>query len=116
MDTNTMIVIIVALFAVIIVIGFIVYRRKAKVKVEVPGGRLNFEAANDPTSAASSRSPRVRAGILRNWFIGKTRVQVKGTEVVEGNVGVGDTELGAESIPPAVPADDPPAKRGRSSS
>jgi len=67
MDTNTLIAIVIA--AIVVIIGFIIYRRKAKVDVDVPGGKLKFEGGNSATSGEAK--PRNRSN-------GKTRVEVKG--------------------------------------
>ena len=49
MDMNTIIAIVAGLFALIIIIGFIAYRRRAKVGVEIPGGgKLDFELQMTP--------------------------------------------------------------------
>jgi len=75
MDTNTLIAIVIA--AIVVIIGFIIYRRKAKVDVDVPGGKLKFEGGNSATSGEAK--PRNRSnGIFGNLSIGKTRVEVKG--------------------------------------
>jgi hypothetical protein len=49
MDTNTTLVIVIAVFAVIVVAGFIVFRNRAKVKITGPAGTgLEFGADNQP--------------------------------------------------------------------
>lgn len=111
MDTNTMIVLIVAFFVIIVVVGFIIYRHKAKVGVEVPGGKLNFEASNDSTTPVSNHSSQPKSGIFRNWSIGKTRVEIKGSDTsIADNVSIGDTELTTDSSSPTPPTDKPHSK------
>jgi hypothetical protein len=48
MDSTTAVIIIVALFALIIVGGFIVYRQRSKVDINTPFGSLKMESSNDP--------------------------------------------------------------------
>jgi hypothetical protein len=96
MDTNTMILLISIVFAIVVIIGFIVYKRKAKVGIELPGGKLNFEGGNDTSShLAKVRSSK---GIFGNISIGKTRLESKGTGTIANNTSIGDTEIKQEDI------------------
>jgi hypothetical protein len=88
-DNNTMIVLVTLLFIVLIIIGFLLFRRKTKVGIELPGGKLNFEGSNEPSVEKS----KVSKGILRNLSLGKTRMEIKGTGAIADNISVGDTEL-----------------------
>jgi FtsZ-interacting cell division protein ZipA len=56
MDTVTAIIIITALFALIVVAGFIVYRQRSSVDIDTPLGKLKMESSNDP--------PRQPSGVL----------------------------------------------------
>jgi hypothetical protein len=111
MDTNTMIVLVVAFFALIVLVGFVIYRRKARVGVEVPGGKLSFEATSESPAATASRPRKTSAGILGNVSIGRTRMKVRGPETIANNVSIGDTELEAESVPPVILGDKPSDQR-----
>jgi len=92
MDTNTMIVIVAILFVVLIAIGFILFRRKAKVDIELPGSKLKFEGSNDSSKDERQKVRRTN-GIFGNWSFGKTRMEIKGQSTITDNVSVGDTEL-----------------------
>jgi hypothetical protein len=48
MDTTTATIIIVALFALISVGGFVVYRQRSNVDVKTPPGSLKMNSSNDP--------------------------------------------------------------------
>jgi FtsZ-interacting cell division protein ZipA len=48
MDTATAIIIIIALFALIVVAGFIVYRQRSSVDIDTPLGSLKMKSSNDP--------------------------------------------------------------------
>jgi hypothetical protein len=48
MDTTTATIIIVALFALIIVGGFAVYRQRSKIDINTPLGSLKMDSSNDP--------------------------------------------------------------------
>ena len=53
MDTNTMIVLVIALFAVIVLAAFIIYRQRARVNIKGPGGLgLGLDAYNDKQPSA----------------------------------------------------------------
>lgn len=95
MDTNITIVVIAIIFAVIIISGLIIYRRKAKVGIELPGSKLNFEGTNDST-IGHSKPRNVSNGIFGNLSIGKTRMGVKGSGTIANNKSIGDTELTKE--------------------
>lgn len=88
-DNNTMIVLVALLFVLLIIIGFLLFRRKAKVGIELPGSKLNFEGSNE-TGAEKSKATK---GILRNWSFGKTRIEINGQGTIADNVNTGDTEL-----------------------
>ena len=47
MDTNTAIILIVVIFAVVVIVGFILYRRRSKVDINTPLGNLSFEGGSD---------------------------------------------------------------------
>jgi hypothetical protein len=96
MDANTTITVVAGIFAIVIVIGFIIYRRNAKVGVELPGSKLNFEGSND-TKSPSTNSKAASNGIFSNISIGKTRIGVKGDGTVSNNMSIGDTELHKEN-------------------
>ena len=96
MDTNTMIVVVATLFVVLIVVGFILYRRKAKVGIELPGSKLEFEGSNDSPKDRVQKNRRSN-GIFGNWSIGKTRIRIKGQGTITDNVSVGDTEIKVEN-------------------
>lgn len=81
MDTNTLIAIVIALFAVIVIVAFIIFRTHAKVNVQGPAGiGLGLDASNEqpPTapgvqiSDANAKKGSVRAtnemgdGVLLN--------------------------------------------------
>jgi hypothetical protein len=100
MDTNS-ITVIVVLFALVAVVGFVVYRRKAKVKMEALGVKMEMGAENDPTVIPTNPSRR-RGGIFGNWSIGKTRMKVKGTGEIADNRSMGDTDLKVDATPPAT--------------
>jgi len=97
MSTETMVILIVVLFAIIVVVGFAVYGRRAKVRIEVPGGKLDFEGSNDDASAMSSQPRRTPSGILGNLSIGKTQMRAEGGETIANNISVGDTDMSATS-------------------
>jgi hypothetical protein len=109
MDTNTMIVLVVALFVILVVVGFLLYRRKARVGIETPAGKLNFEGDNTSSPARASSS---KGGIFGNRFWGKTRIEVKGAymQPIHDNVTVGDTEITTDTTP-TPPAHKPRPKR-----
>lgn len=109
MDTNTMIVLVAALFVILVVIGFLLYRRNARVGIETPAGKLNFEGDNTTPPAGAQLSKR---GIFGNRFWGKTRIEVKGAHAqpIHDNVTVGDTEIKADTTP-TPPAQKPHPKR-----
>jgi hypothetical protein len=92
MDSNTMIVLVALLFVVLIIIGFILFRRKTKVGIELPGSKLNFEGSNE----TAGKKPTTSKGILRNWSFGKTRMEINGPSTISDNVRAGDTELKVE--------------------
>ena len=92
MDTNMTVIVVAIVFAIVIVIGFFIYRRNTKVGVELPGSKLNFEGSND-TKSQSTNSKGASNGIFRNISIGKTRIGVKGKGTVANNMSIGDTEL-----------------------
>jgi hypothetical protein len=48
MDTTTATIVIVALFALIIVGGFVVFRQRSNVDIKTPLGSLKMKASNDP--------------------------------------------------------------------
>ncbi len=89
MDNNTAIVLVALLFVVLIIIGFLLFRRKTKVGIELPGSKLNFEGSNENNSEKS----KTLKGIIRNWSIGKTRMEINGSSTIADNVNMGDTEL-----------------------
>jgi hypothetical protein len=52
-DTNTVLVIVIDIFAVIVIIAFLLYRTKAKVSVRGPlGTGLDVDASNEPAPLA----------------------------------------------------------------
>ncbi|MCB9421759.1 MAG: hypothetical protein H6667_18305 [Ardenticatenaceae bacterium] len=51
MDTNTAIILVVALFALIIVGGFFIYRRRSHITIDTPLGKLDMDASSDPEPA-----------------------------------------------------------------
>lgn len=94
MDTNTTIIAVALLVVVVILSGFLVYRRKTKVDLEVSGNKFGFEGENESKPVEASK--KTGRGIFGNISIGKTRMKVIGNETIEGNKSVGDTELVAE--------------------
>jgi hypothetical protein len=56
MDTSTAVIIVVALFALIVVGGFLVYRSRSQVTINTPLGSLDMQSSNDP--------PPQKAGVL----------------------------------------------------
>lgn len=44
----TAIIIIIALFALIVIGAFVVFRQRARIDIKVPGTRLHIDASNDP--------------------------------------------------------------------
>ena len=48
MDTNTAVIIVVALLVIFAIGGFIVFRKRANVKINSPLGSVDFSASNDP--------------------------------------------------------------------
>lgn len=97
MDTNSMIVIVAVVFAIVIILGFIVFRRKAKVDVELPGSKLKFEGSNNTTTGESVSNKS--NGIFGNLSIGKTRMEVRGRGTIANNKSIGDTELTKDDLP-----------------
>ena len=95
MDTNT--ILLVALIALILIGAFAVYRRKVNMRFKIPGVEMKLDATNDPTRPPATTPPTARSGIFRNWSIGKTRIEVKGSEAIADNRSVGDTELKADA-------------------
>lgn len=95
MDTNTTIVIVAALFVILVIVGFLIFRRKTKVDIQLPGGKLNFEGSNDP-SKGKEKGHVASHGIFGNLSIGKTRLEVTGKEAIAKNVSLGDTEISLE--------------------
>lgn len=51
MDTNIATILIIALFALIIVGGFLVYRKRSKIDINTPLGSLHMESSNEETLA-----------------------------------------------------------------
>jgi hypothetical protein len=92
MDTNTTAFLIVIIIAIVIIIGFIIFRQKAKVGINVHGNKLNFEGSNDTTSKVSNSKARSN-GIFRNFLIGKSDIEVHGKGTVADNIGVGNTKI-----------------------
>ena len=82
----------------VIIFGFIIFRRKAKVNVELPGSKLKFEGSNRSTTSDSDSKKRSN-GIFGNFSIGRTRMKLKGRGTIANNKSVGDTELIKEDIP-----------------
>jgi hypothetical protein len=56
MDTTTAIIIILAMFALIVVGGFVVYRRRSGIDIDTPLGSLRMQSSNDP-------APQQAAGV-----------------------------------------------------
>ena len=48
MSTNTAVIIVVALLVIFAIGGFIVFRKRANVKINSPFGSVDFSASNDP--------------------------------------------------------------------
>ncbi|MBN8654460.1 MAG: hypothetical protein J0M11_01900 [Anaerolineae bacterium] len=94
MDTNTTIIAVALLIVVVILSGFLIYRRKTKVDLEVSGNKFGFEGENDSKPVVVTK--KTSRGIFGNLSIGKTRMKVVGNETIEGNKNIGDTELTAE--------------------
>jgi hypothetical protein len=99
MDANSTAIIIAIIFAVIIIAGFIIFRRRAKVDLELPGSKLKFEGGNDSAKSVKTGSKNKSNGIFGNISIGKTRIKVKGSGAVAENKSVGDTTLTKEDLP-----------------
>jgi hypothetical protein len=54
MDTNTMIVLVIAIFAVLVLAAFFIYRQRAKVNINGPHGiGLGLDASNDQTTTST---------------------------------------------------------------
>jgi hypothetical protein len=95
MDTNS--ILLVALIALILIGAFTVYRRRVNMRFKIPGVEMKLDAANDPTPTTTTSPHTARSGIFRNWSIGKTRMEVRGSEAIADNRSVGDTELKADA-------------------
>jgi hypothetical protein len=98
MDTNSTIIIVAIVFALVIIIGFIIFRRKAKVDLELPGSKLKFDGSNE-AKPGEIRSKTPANGIFGNLSLGRTRMKVKGSGTISDNKSIGDTELTKEDIP-----------------
>ena len=48
MDTSTAVSVVVALFALVVVGGFLVFRSRSRVDIKTPFGSLNVEQSNEP--------------------------------------------------------------------
>ena len=72
-----MIVCVVAIVAVVIIVGFWIYRKWAKLNVEHGNSKLNFEAHNPKEDKGIKTRSGKRGGIFRNWSIGSASYQVQ---------------------------------------
>jgi hypothetical protein len=100
MDTNSTIIVIAVVFALVVIIGFIIFRRRAKVDLELPGSKLKFEGGNSNTTTSKETNPKRKSnGIFGNISIGKTRMKVEGSGTIAENKSIGDTELTKEDAP-----------------
>lgn len=95
MDTQTMIVLVALLFAIIVITGLIIFRRKAKIKMGVSGNSLEFDGSNEPKK--NDGKPQPRHGIFGNWSIGETHIETSGKATVEDNKSVGKTDIKARN-------------------
>lgn len=101
MDTNTTNIIIAIIIAFVVIVGFLIFRRKAKLDLELPGSKLKFEGegSNNKTKSPETNVKAKTNGIFENFSIGKTRIKVKGGGAISENKSVGDTELTKEDMP-----------------
>lgn len=99
MDSNSTIIIVAIIFALVIIIGFIIFRQKAKVDLELPGSKLKFEGGNSNTKSKEANPKNRTNGIFGNLSIGKTQMKVKGSGTISDNKSIGDTELTKEDTP-----------------
>jgi hypothetical protein len=106
---------IVALFAVIVVAAFIVFRQRAKVEIKGPGKTgLKLDASNSVSQqAAWAQQQTARAGIFGGLNIGKNRREVRGSGVIEKTTNIGGNEeiVDTTTVPTAQPEAGPRAKR-----
>jgi hypothetical protein len=107
MDSSTAVVIIVALFAVIAIAAFAVFRRRGKVSIKAPFGTgLELEASNEPTPSPPGvrvKDAKSRAGGLVAEDSTGRGAEVEGVEVQD--------DILVSSSPPQTsdPKENPPA-------
>lgn len=63
MDTTTGIVIVIALFALIAVAYLFVFRKKGKMNIDTPLGKLNIEGSNEDSSQPEYTAPAPLPGV-----------------------------------------------------
>jgi len=99
MDTNSTIIIVSLVFALVIITGFILFRQKAKVNLKLPGTEMNFEGGNNHKGSNETNPKNRSNGIFRTLSIGKTRIKVKGSGTIADAINIGDTALTKEDMP-----------------
>lgn len=97
MDDPAVVVFVVALFAVIIIVAFVVYRQ-SKVKITVPFASLEVEGQNslEPQQGVTVEDIKAGGGLLVDNKTGD-RTQVRRVDVGD------DVLVSAEKPPPADP-------------
>ena len=102
MDNNTAIILIVALFALIVVGGFLVYRKRSKVDIKTPLGSLTMESANEDP-------PQQNPGVtIENAKAGGT---ILGEDSTGKGTRISDAEAGEDIIGTSTtPGDSPDPK------
>ena len=99
MSTNTAVIIVVALLVIFAIGGFIVFRKRANVKINSPLGSVDFSASNDPAPiqpAIVVEDAKAGGGLLADEKTGRgvtvKRVAVQDDILISSEAPKGESE------------------------
>jgi hypothetical protein len=105
MDTNTAIILIVIIFALIVIAGFLVFRQKGEVEINTPFGKLRFGGSNEPAQSGSgraeSKATNLKAG-HGNVKVTQTGPGTKEVDQVEAGDSIDISQTRDEQTPPTA--------------